>query len=136
MSHPGGRGLSKYIIITLHHHHGSPWPSSATHLCLSMWRGPQEYVVYEFIPTSPVVSHMSGSSNLVFKMGDRCPYSCCFVGCCLQDSFNMVVIVQRVSYLTYYQTPKIDFTWLKGFQFTMTKSVSYFMLIRKKLQIK
>ena len=33
-------------------------------LCLSMWRGPQEYVTYEFVPTSPAVSHMSGSSNL------------------------------------------------------------------------
>ena len=33
-------------------------------LCLSMWRGPQEYDTYKFIPTSPAVSHMSGSSNL------------------------------------------------------------------------
>ena len=28
-----------------------------------MWGGPQEYVPYEFVPTSPVVSHMSASSN-------------------------------------------------------------------------
>ena len=33
-------------------------------LCLSMWRGPQEYVTYEFVPTSPAVPRMSGSSNL------------------------------------------------------------------------
>ena len=32
-------------------------------LCLSMWRGPLEYITYEFILTSPAVSHMSGSSN-------------------------------------------------------------------------
>ena len=25
---------------------------------------------------------------MVFKMGGRCPYTCCFVGCCLQDLFN------------------------------------------------
>ena len=33
--------------------------------CLSscMWRGPQEYIAYELVPTSPVVSCMSGSSN-------------------------------------------------------------------------
>ena len=33
-------------------------------LCSSMWRGPQDYVTYEFVPTSPAVSRMSGSSNL------------------------------------------------------------------------
>ena len=33
-------------------------------LCSSMWRSPQEYITYEFVPTSPAVSHMSGSSNL------------------------------------------------------------------------
>ena len=40
---------------------GSNWSSC---LCSSMWRGPQEYVTYEFVPTSPAVSHMSGSSYL------------------------------------------------------------------------
>ena len=29
-----------------------------------MWGGPQEYVTNEFVPTSPEVSYMSGSSNL------------------------------------------------------------------------
>ena len=32
--------------------------------CLSMWRGEQEYVTYEFFLTSPAMSQMSGSSNL------------------------------------------------------------------------
>ena len=40
---------------------GSSWSSN---LCSSMWRGPLEYIAYEFALTSPVVSHMSGSSNL------------------------------------------------------------------------
>ena len=40
---------------------GSSWSS---YLCSVMWRGPQEYVVYEFAFTSPAVSRMSGSSNL------------------------------------------------------------------------
>ena len=37
-----------------------PWSSC---LCSSMWRGPREYIAYEFVPTSPAVSRMSGSSN-------------------------------------------------------------------------
>ena len=28
-------------------------------------------------------------SLIVFMMGGRWPYSCCFVGCCLQDLFNI-----------------------------------------------
>ena len=32
--------------------------------CSSTWRGPQEYITYELVPTSPAVSRMSGSSNL------------------------------------------------------------------------
>ena len=65
---------------------GSSWSSC---LCSSMWRGPQEYITYELVPTSPAVSHMSGSSNWdSFRDGGgRCPYSCCFVECCLQDLF-------------------------------------------------
>ena len=42
-------------------HIGSSWSSC---LCSSMWRGPLEYVTYEFISTSPAVSYMSGSSYL------------------------------------------------------------------------
>ena len=70
-------------MIRSHHHHGYPWPSLTTpryrpllrqvfwptlristellyvgfcwssFLCPSMWRGPQEYLTYELIPTSP-----------------------------------------------------------------------------------
>ena len=57
---------------------GSSWSSC---LCSSMWRGPQKYITYEFVPTSPAVSHMSGSSNLdSFRDGGKWPYSCCLVG--------------------------------------------------------
>ena len=95
------------IIIMSHHQHGYPWPfltpllynplllaSIGTELsyvgsswsscfCSSMCRGPREYVTYEFVLTSPAVSHMSGSLNLE---------SFCdgwFVGRCLQDLFNI-----------------------------------------------
>ena len=39
-------------------------PSWTSCFCLSIWGGPQEYVTYEFISTSPVVSRMFGSSKL------------------------------------------------------------------------
>ena len=39
---------------------GSSWSSF---LCTSMWRGPQKYITYELLPTSPAVSRMSGLSN-------------------------------------------------------------------------
>ena len=39
---------------------GSSWSS---YRCSSMWRGPQEYIIYELVTTSPAVSRMSGSSN-------------------------------------------------------------------------
>ena len=39
---------------------GSRWSSC---LCTFMWRGAQEYITNEFVPTSSEVSRMSGSSN-------------------------------------------------------------------------
>ena len=39
---------------------GSNWTSC---LCSSMWRDLQEYITHELVPTSPVVSRVSGSSN-------------------------------------------------------------------------
>ena len=39
---------------------GSSWSSCP---CSSMCRGPQEYITYEYVPTSPAVFYRSGSSN-------------------------------------------------------------------------
>ena len=59
-------------------------------LCSSMWRGPQGYFTYELVRTSPAMSHMSGLFTLiVFVMGGKWPYNCCFVECYLQDFFNI-----------------------------------------------
>ena len=102
------------IIIMSRHLRGSLWPSLATLLyrpsllvglqdyigtelfyacsslssCLRtpMRRVSPEYVTYEVVHTSPAVSRMSGSSS--FRDGGKWPYSCCFVGCYLQDLFN------------------------------------------------
>ena len=32
---------------------------------------------------------------IVLVMGSRWPYSCCFVGCCLQDLFNIKFGVEK-----------------------------------------
>ena len=46
---------------------GSSWSSC---LCMSMRRGPQEYITYALVLTSPAVSCMSGSSNFdIFRDG-------------------------------------------------------------------
>ena len=85
--------IPTFIIIMSRGQHGYPWPSPtirlyrpsllvglqgyimyqhkavvyrfwwSSGLCLSMWRGPQEYVTYELVPISPAVSRMSGSSD-------------------------------------------------------------------------
>ena len=55
---------------------GSSWSSN---LCLSVWRNLQENVTYEIILTSRIVSCMSGSSLIIFVMGGRWPYNCCFL---------------------------------------------------------
>ena len=60
---------------------GSSWSYC---LCSSMWWGSQEYVTYEFVPTSPAVSRMSGSSNL-----DSFRDGWWVAVCCLQDLFNI-----------------------------------------------
>ena len=77
-----------YYIGTEVFYIGSSWSSC---LCSSTWWGPLEHVAFEFVPTSPAMSRMSGLSNLiVFVMDCRWLYSCWFVGCCLQNLFNVV----------------------------------------------
>ena len=39
---------------------GSSWSSC---FCSSIWRGPQEYITYDLVPSSPAASCMFGSSN-------------------------------------------------------------------------
>ena len=57
------RGIQSYILYWVRAVvYRSEWSSC---LCSSMWWGSQEYVAYEFVLTSPAVSCMSGSSNLV-----------------------------------------------------------------------
>ena len=59
-------------------HIGSCWSSC---LCSFMWRGPQEYVTYEFVPTSPAIPRMSGWSNLdSFRGESRWWYTASWVG--------------------------------------------------------
>ena len=109
--------LNIIIIILSCHQHGYPWPSLATPpYCSSLPAGLQSYTPYlhrvavsrfELVallrPCEGVhrsTSFMRSSLLLqlclaclvrqiliVFVMGGRWPYSCCFVGCCPQDLF-------------------------------------------------
>ena len=54
----------------------------------SVWRSPQENVAYGPALTSP--AYLVRLIWIILEMGDRWPYSFCFVGCCFQDLFNMV----------------------------------------------
>ena len=53
---------------------GSSWSSC---LCSSMWRGPLEYACLVRL------------TWIVLVMASKGPYSCCFIGCYLQDLFNI-----------------------------------------------
>ena len=74
----------------------SSWSS---YLCSSMWSNPQEYITWEFVLTSPAASCTSGSFNLgSFLVGGRWLYSCCFVGCCLQDWLYIYIYIYIHTY--------------------------------------
>ena len=47
-----------YIYIHTHTHKHSCEYIGSSCLCSSMWRGPQEYITYEFVLTSSAVSHI------------------------------------------------------------------------------
>ena len=59
-------------------------PSRLSNTFTSVW-----WVYYEFVFTFSAVSYMSCSSYDVLEMGSRQPYSCCFLGYCFLDFFNI-----------------------------------------------
>ena len=64
---------------------GLSWSSF---LCSFMWRGPQEYIPYELVPTSSAVSRMSGSSDFdSFRDGWYVAVQLLLFECCFQDLF-------------------------------------------------
>ena len=101
------------------HQHRYPWSSLATPPYRPLLpAGLQDYLPYRHraavcrfeLVVLPLLVHMKGSTDahplwsrpyfsssvlvrlilIVFLMGGWWPYSCCFVGCCFQDSFNIV----------------------------------------------
>ena len=66
---------------------GSCWSSN---LCSSMWR---VHWSTSLMSSSLLLQQCPACLVrilwIVFVMGGRWPYSCCFVGCCHQDLFNM-----------------------------------------------
>ena len=93
--------------------------------CMSVRRGPQENIAYEFILISPAVFWVSCLSYLNgLEMGGRWPYSCCFVGCCFQNLFNIAhsILVQfpssfffihLVSILVVHPSTRSDMTYFE-----------------------
>ena len=47
-----------------------------------------ENVTYKFVLTSPTMLNMSYWSWIVYEMGGKWLYNCCFVWCCFQDLFK------------------------------------------------
>ena len=110
------------IIIMSRCQHGSPWPSPATDLYRpSLPVGLQGYILYQHravvcrfkLVILPFLVHVKGSTGvchslvayfskcpaclvrltwIVFVMGGKWPYSCCFVGCCLQENTSKLLI--------------------------------------------
>ena len=105
------------IIIMSRHQHGYPWPSlsNAPYRPL-LPAGLQDYILYRHRAAicrfEPLLGHVKGSTGahllwarpcfsssvpaclvrlilIVFVMVGRWPYSCCFVGCYLQNLFNI-----------------------------------------------
>ena len=105
------------IIIMSHYQHGYPWPSLATLLYHPLLPAVlQGYILYQHraavcrfkLVVLTLLIHVNGSTGvhmssslllqqcstclvrltlIVFVMGNRWLYSCCFVGCCCQDLF-------------------------------------------------
>ena len=110
---------------------------------MSVWRGPLENVAYEFVLTFP--SCLIHLIWMVLEMESQWPYSCCFVGCCSQDLFNIAhsILVQLpsnffsiciVSVHVVHQYSSIETTtaW-KKLHFILLDSFDFYMI--KKLLI-
>ena len=74
---------------------------------------------------------------IVFVMGCRWPYSCCFVGCCFQDLFNIAHSISVIAIKLFLHVvhpyssidtttawKKLHFILLVGSDFHMTDSLS------------
>ena len=85
---------------------GSSWMPC---LSSSMWRGPLEYITCELVPTSPAC--LVPLILIVFMMGGWWLYSCCFVGCCIQNLHNIArsfFSIRLVSVYTVHPYSSID----------------------------
>ena len=66
---------------------GSSWSSC---LCSTMWKGPHNTsLMSSFLLFQQCLTCLVFLFSIVFVMGGWWPYSCCLVGCCLQDLFNI-----------------------------------------------
>ena len=59
-------------------------------ICSSIWSGPRSTSLMSSSPhLQKCPARLIRQTWIIFVMGGKWPYSCCFVGCCIQDLFNI-----------------------------------------------
>ena len=70
---------------------GSSWPPAFAHPCDGVHRSIS--LMSLSLPLQQCPTCLVCLTWIVFMMSGRWPYSCCFVGCCLQDLFNTALSI-------------------------------------------
>ena len=87
-------------------------------LCSSMWRGPQEYITYEFVPSSTLVSRMSGSSNFDSLRGgwsvDVQLLLRVFTASRTCSILQIIIYIFNFKYNLYYYSSTATFVWSRN----------------------
>ena len=84
------------------------------------------YEICHFILASPAVYLMSCSSYLVLEIGCKLLYSCCFIGCCFQDLFNIahsILVLFPFVFFSIYQDPKYPYIYIYIYIYMYTQNL-------------
>ena len=92
MLHPVSAAAAAEMLLI-----GSSCSSNTARPCEGVYRSTSSMSLSLLLQQYP--AYLVRITWMVFEMGDRWPYNCCFVGCCLQDLFNIVgsILVQLSS---------------------------------------
>ena len=103
-------------------------------------KGPLEFIAYKFALTYKGPACLVRLIWIVFEKDCRCLYSCCFVGCCLQELFNTTrsILVQFPSSFLYigfvsvhvvhpYRSIDTTADWKKKLRFILSFRSDFYM---------